>query len=161
VRTIPLPFFTAALTALLLGTARAQEAATKKPPVGVPQEARFFGGKWYHIYLERLSWRSARDKCKRLGGQLAVVPDEETNTFLRSLTGGLVVWLGATDEKVEGLWVWVDGSKMTYEGWAYGEPGNMWGREHFLLFFGKESNWHDAAEGEKAIVGYICEWKAR
>jgi hypothetical protein len=35
------------------------------------------------------------------------------------------------------------------------------GREHFLLFFGKESNWHDAAEGEKAIVGYICEWKAR
>jgi hypothetical protein len=138
VRTIPLSFFALVFGVLGLRTAYAQEIGVKKPPVGVPQDAQLFAGKWYHLYLERVQWRHARDKCKRLGGQLAIIPDQPTDTFLRSLAGGLTVWLGATDEKVESLWVWVDGSKMTYKAWAETEPGNAHGREHFLVLYGKD-----------------------
>jgi hypothetical protein len=161
VRTIPLLFCATALSALAAGLAHAQEGAQKKPPVGVPQEAKFFRGKWYHVYLERMTWRNAREKCKRLGGQMAVVPDEATNTFIRSLASGLRLWLGASDEKGEGLWMWVDGTRMTYTAWYGKEPSNGNRREHFLEFSGQDGSWNDLSEDEKVVVGYICEWKAR
>jgi hypothetical protein len=161
VRTIPLSFFALVLFILASVPGQAQEIGLKKPPVGVPQDAQLFAGKWYRLYLERTHWRHARDKCKRLGGQLAVVPDRETDTFVRALAGGLTVWLGATDEKVEGLWVWVDGTKMTYKAWAENGPGNAHGREHFLVLYGKDGAWHDAPQDTGAVVGYICEWQAR
>jgi hypothetical protein len=160
VRTPPVSFL-ALVWVLGFGSAHAQEAARKKPPVGVPQGAQLFDGKWYHVYLERMSWRNARDKCKRLGGQLAVVPDEATGTFLRELSEGLELWLGATDEKVEGLWMWVDGTKMTYKNWSGEGPDNSHGREHFLTLSNDKGLWNDVPEDHKRVVGYICQWKDR
>ena len=160
-RTSPVSLLLLVLIVLGPGSAHTQDATLKKPPVGIPQEAHFFAGKWYHVYLERLPWRNARDKCKRLGGQLAVVHDEATDTFLRKVAGGLELWLGASDEKVEGLWLWVDGTKMTYTAWNNKEPNNSHRREHFLKLAGKDSGWNDVPEDAKAVVGYICEWKDR
>lgn len=133
-----------------------------KPPVGVPADAKFFNGKWYRVYLEKVPWPAARDKCKALGGQLVTVPDAPTWEFVKGLSGTASMWLGATDEKTEGVWVWMDGSPITYSDWFTGQPDNARGIEHYLAIW--KGKWNDTPKtGEfmpkQFVVGYICEWK--
>jgi hypothetical protein len=130
-----------------------------KPPVGVPGDAKLFNGKWYRVYLEKGGWKAARQKCERLGGQLVVIPDEPTQVYVKNLTNNLFLWLGATDEKVEGLWRWVDGTAMTFTAWDNHQPDNMNGRQHYLRST-QTGKWDDEFENGNA-VGFICEWKQR
>lgn len=141
-----------------------QQSAAPKPPVGVPVDAKLFNGKWYGVVVDKASWTSARDKCKRLGGQLAVIPDEATWKFIASLTQ-LQVWIGATDEKLEGQWKWVDGSDMKFAKWSDINPTNSGGNEHYLMMK-RDGTWNDTPSDwdyykDSPIVGYVCEWKAR
>src|SRR4051812_1339986 len=92
---------------LVAYSGQAQKSVPAKPPVGIPLDAKHFNGKWYRVYTEKLGWKRANQRCKALGGQLAVVPDEATHAFIKQLAGGIAVWLGATDEKVENAWEWV------------------------------------------------------
>ena len=87
--------------ASILGSVSAQQPIAKKPPVGVPADATSFNGKWYRVYFEKGRWQHARDRCNVLGGQLAVVPDEATQAFIKKLADSTALWLGATDEKVK------------------------------------------------------------
>jgi hypothetical protein len=142
----------------------AQTTPNSKPPVSAPKDAKLFNWKWYAVFADKVSWQTARDKCVRMGGQLAVIPDKATWDFVKTLTKTRV-WLGATDEKLEGEWVWVDGTKMTFTAWTPGNPDNAHGKEHYLYFL-QERGWNDTGKEwdfYKAgpIVGYICEWQAR
>lgn len=143
-----------------------QPAAPKgpKPPVGLPADARLFNGKWYALILEKANWHVAQTRCKQRGGQLVVIHDEPTQAFIKSLTK-LRVWLGATDDKVEGQWVWSDGKVMTFTAWEDGQPNNREGKEPCLRT-GTDGRWCDHPKEWNAyehvpVVGYICEWKAK
>jgi hypothetical protein len=143
--------------ALVVSALAAENSA--KPPVGVPADAVFFNGNWYRVYLEKTTWRRAEEKCQRLGGHLAVVPDAQTEAFIVGLANKLVLWLGGTDEKVEGRWMWVDGKEMTYRGgWTRGEPKPQPQRNYLAL--GAYGKWYDAPD-QWRCVGYICEWRKR
>ena len=135
----------------------AQQPAERRPPVGIPSEAKLFNGKWYHLFLERAGWKQARDKCTRLGGQLVVIPDATTQEFVQQLSKGLHIWLGATDEKTEGLWLWVDGTEMKFSAWGKWQPDNGNKREHYLDLW--DGLWNDSAQNSPLNVGFICEWK--
>eukprot|EP00961_Rhodomonas_salina_P163414 2200978-Rhodomonas_salina.1 len=39
------------------------------------------------------------------------------------------MWIGYTNEKVEGKWTWVDGSASTFTSWGQGRPNNWRGRQ--------------------------------
>ena len=134
--------------------------AVPKRPLGVPADAKHFNGRWYKVYLEKKSWHAARDKCKELGGQLVTVPDAATWELVKTLTGGAKLWIGATDEITEGKWAWVDGSPMTFNDWASGEPNNFGAAEHYLAVNGKQ--WNDLprqyAINNSVVVGFLCEW---
>lgn len=132
--------------------------ATPKPPVGVPKDAKPFNGKWYKVIFAKVSWHSARDKCKAGGGQLVVIPDEVTWTFVKTLSPA-VLWLGATDEKVEGVWTWIDGTPLTFAAWLKDEPSNHSMEEHYLCIY--NGAWSDKPKSNDYCVGYICEWKAK
>ncbi len=144
-------------------TATAQlSTPEKKPPVGIPSDAKLFNGKWYRVYLERTSWANARQKCTALRGQLVVITDEPTWEFVNALTQGAALWLGATDEQTEGVWKWVDGTPVTLKPWFQGQPDNARGVENYLATY--KNLWNDAPKaGEfmprQFVVGYICEWK--
>ena len=127
----------------------------KAPPVGVPRDAKLFNGKWYKVVFEKVSWQSARDKCRSMGGQLVVIPDEPTWAFVKGLTPS-IVWIGATDEKIEGEWVWVDGAPMTFTAWHPWQPDNFNG-EHYANM--NKGGWNDFPKSRPEIVGYVCEWK--
>ena len=152
----PLAIAALVLVAILL-PAFAQQTAPK-PPVGVPADAKLFNGKWYRVYLEQTTWPVARDKCKTLGGQLAVVPDAPTHAFLKELKPDVGLWLGATDEKLEGAWRWVDGTEMKFKAWASGEPAGRRAENYLFLIHGA---WEDHSNGRPQVIGFICEWKAK
>ena len=134
----------------------------KKPPVGVPADAQLFNGKWYRIYIEKLPWNSARQRCTTLGGQLAVIPNEPTWVFIRKLADGQDLWLGATDVATEGLWTWIDGTPFKFKAWNRREPNNMAGKEHYLTTAG--DGWNDVQRsgqiwGRQYVLGFICQWR--
>ena len=148
--------------ASMLGAVSAQQPTTKKPPVGVPAEATLFNGKWCRVYFEQGGWKHAKDRCKVLGGQLAVVPDEPTQAFIKKLADSTALWLGATDEKVKNVWLWSDGTRMTFKAWdsEHGQPNG--GRNENYLLIWKTGKWHDVGEhGDQQTVGFICEWKPK
>jgi hypothetical protein len=137
-----------------------------------PADAIEFDGKYYKIYKEDLTWHEAFDKCQALGGHLPIVRSEMQNKFLTSLLRDANVrwaWLGATDEKSEGDWFWIDGSVMTYTSWQPGQPNNggqpndgqqnKLEEEHYLII-GDRSQWLDlwirGRGGWMPII--ICQW---
>lgn len=150
----------AALLSLLALCAVAQ--ADPKPPIGVPADARAFNGKWYKVVLEKLTWPAAKQKAEQSGGRLAVIPDEATWGFVKSLSKA-PLWLGATDEKTEAEWVWVDGSKMEFTSWYKGQPDNAGGNEHYLATH--EGAWNDVPKsgvfGQYKVAGFVCEWVSK
>lgn len=122
------------------------------------------GGRVYKFYPEQLSWHDARKKCESLGGRLAVVKDRETNDLLTNLVleaKKQEAWLGATDEKEEGKWVWVDGSEMEYKNWYDYQPNNKNNEEHYLLLYAaQKGRWCDQPNEAQAQhkPGFLCEW---
>jgi hypothetical protein len=112
-----------------------------------------------------LTWHEARLKCQELGGKLAVVKSVEENWFMTSLIknqGVAATWLGATDERVEGRWVWVDGESMRYTNWSPvgGQPNNKKGLEHYLIMMvAHDGKWSDQPNNSvETSPGFICQW---
>ncbi|HEY2342585.1 MAG TPA: C-type lectin domain-containing protein, partial [Chthoniobacteraceae bacterium] len=115
-------------------------------------------GKWYRVYLEKGGWRHAKQQCNVLGGQLVVIPDEATQNFVKQLAGVTPLWIGATDEKLKGVWVWVDGTTATYTAWEPGQPNGAPKEDYMAIWHGL---WNDAFENEPKVVGFVCEWSKK
>ena len=60
-----------------------------------------------HFYLPTLActWAEAESLAVQLGGHLAAITSAEEQEFLTSTFGRRQVWMGLTDEAVEGTWV--------------------------------------------------------
>jgi len=151
---------TVAVSFAVIFSAESQQPQATKPPIGIPTDALAFNGKFYRGYLESVSWRRAKEKCASLGGQLAIVPDKPTWAFTQQIAKGLMLWLGATDEKTEGLWVWVDGAEMKFKAWGPDRPNNGGRKEHYLHTL-PDGHWNDITDTTPLVVGFICEWKAK
>ena len=159
VRALWLLFLAACLTVGISERTHAQHSSPTKPPVGVPSDAIYFKGRWYRVYVEKGGWKRARERCAIVGGRLAVVSDSATRDFIKELASELPLWLGATDEKTEGQWLWINGSRMIYDAWEEGQPNN--GRREHYLMIARNGMWHDVPENEPSIMGYICEWNRK
>ncbi len=152
-----------ALSAWACMAAAQQPTPAKKPPAGVPADAKFFNGKWYLVYLERASWTDSKQRCVTLGGQLAVVANVETWRFIKSLAQNAKLWIGATDEHAQNVWKWVDDTPFTFAAWLPGQPDHWWGgKEHYVHTSG--DGWNDAQDNGQVdrnnhVAGFICEWK--
>ena len=83
---------------------------------------RFYNGNQYWIVRNRaLTWHQARNACRRLWGgrgRLATINSLAENNFVYSQFGnGRNVWLGGSDVRREGHWVWDNGC--TIRRWAF------------------------------------------
>lgn len=95
-----------------------------------------------------------------MGGYLACVGGEREQKFIAKLAANKYYYLGATDEKKEGVFVWIDGSPFEYTAWFEGQPNNYGGDEHYLATY-NDGKWVDVAdkgEGFWMPIGFICEW---
>ena len=158
-RKLPAVIVVALLVAMGVGVFLWKSSVPPEPP----KDAIPHGGRLFKLYLEDIPWDEARAKCERLGGRLVIVQDQATHAFLGGLTKGKLFWIGATDEHQEGDWRWVDGSEVTFDGWHDKQPGNLGGKEHYLLI-GALGKWNDVGlegpGGARRMQGFICEWPA-
>ena len=84
---------------------------------------------------------------------------------LETLGGGLfglgsVIWLGATDEAVEGNFLWLpSGNPLVFADWGLGQPNNLrhgMAGEDCAAYVHGVQKWHDIRCSAPAKV-FICE----
>ncbi len=142
-------------------------ALTKRHPL----DALHWQGHWYKAFPERLTWTDARRRCEELGGHLACIESAAENEFLAQQVEALIppndpmmfaMWIGLTDEAVEGQFRWVNDSPLRYTNWKPGEPNNSAGGEDFVAIarFNTDRTrlrWNDF--GSNYSAGFLCEWE--
>ena len=121
-------------------------------------DAREFNGHWYKVIPERLTWTAAAKRCQELGGYPATVTSRAENDLVARLAGQRFVWLGATDQRKEGTWLWITGEPFGFADWFERQPDNGGGQEHFLGYWG-DRRWNDFAERDASVTGFVCEWE--
>ncbi|KAM9785504.1 galactose-specific lectin nattectin-like [Neosynchiropus ocellatus] len=96
----------------------------------------------YMYYASPKEWSDAETTCLREGGNLVSFSNQEEYDFIlklirRSSGGNTRIWAGAQDATKNGVWLWSNGSKMTFKKWGPRQPDNARGREHCM-----ELNWN-------------------
>ncbi|XP_029598411.1 galactose-specific lectin nattectin isoform X1 [Salmo trutta] len=113
----------------------------------------------YHYVPIMAKWPEAEHYCLLLGGNLASVHSLSQYNFLQSVIQSSAnraqrTWIGANDAIQEGLWLWSDGSRFSYQNWDQGQPSNYNygagndntnGREHCMeMNYGGDFRQNDA-----------------
>lgn len=117
-------------------------------------------GHRYRRFDGNFTWHVAKGLCEQAGGRLIVIPDAEVQKLAVALADkhNTWTWIGATDEKEEGKWMWIDGTPMTYSHWHAPEPDNFGGAQNWAAIWSGDGGdgWSDT--NEWATGGFICEW---
>ena len=81
------------------------------------------GSNCFKVYSEELNFDAANSQCNVVGATLATITGPGDDQFLSGLmqdnTG---YWIGLNDREVEGIFVWQDGSSLSYENWQSNQP---------------------------------------
>ncbi|KAJ8334419.1 hypothetical protein SKAU_G00400580 [Synaphobranchus kaupii] len=107
--------------------AKVKELEEPVKPKSCKPEWIQFNTSCYYISTRSKSWKDSQDYCAERGGHLAIIHTPEEQTFLwnRLVRGHWnAYWFGISDEKAEGDWFWVDGTKLVGGFWMKGEPNN-------------------------------------
>jgi hypothetical protein len=128
-----------------------------------------------HVYelcsadTDWLTWSAARDRCAAEGASLPIASSQADDDRLLADLGSLLsltptlrfgAWLGSSDLAVEGTWVWVDGTAVSYTAWRSGEPNNGFysGVQHAVENCGEleyDGQWDD--QSCDGLHPYACE----
>lgn len=98
-------------------------------------------------------WQDAADLCGADGGHLASITSAEELTFVQGVAPG-GGWLGATDQAVDGVFVWGTGEAWSFESWTPGQPDGG-AAEGCLLLDASPGAFADQSCMSKEA--YICE----
>ncbi|WP_300002688.1 lectin-like protein [Anabaena sp. AL09] len=91
-----------------------------------------YNGKFY-LLSNAATWKEAQAQAVSLGGNLVTVNDATENQFLVNTFGSTEsLWIGLTDEAVEGQFKWVNGEAVTYTNWTINQPDNFGGNEDYV-----------------------------
>ncbi|XP_027142896.1 CD209 antigen-like protein C isoform X3 [Larimichthys crocea] len=95
------------------------------------------GTQCYYFLTNNLTWSDSRDECRQRGGDLVKIDSVEEQSFLQHRLKEKMIypedrhWIGLTDSKTEGTWLWTDGSPLnkSLTFWSKREPDN-WKEEN-------------------------------
>ncbi|XP_063040772.1 ladderlectin-like [Engraulis encrasicolus] len=119
------------------------------PTLPCPDGWEQYGERCYKFISTARSWAEAERFCVLLGGNLASVHSIAEYHYIQGLIvtathGAPLTWLGGTDAQQESIWLWSDGSRLTFLHWHPGQPDNYRGVEHCLqINFGGGLLWSD------------------
>lgn len=144
-----------------------------------PADAMLWRGHHYYIYDDgESSWDDAMDKCRSLGGYLAVINDSDENEWLFQYMvdqGHDEAFFGLLRDEQDDSWGYIYGDSSSFLDWGTNskgilEPNNSGGKENHaeLDVHMHDGHWNDASFGKKVYTPegekykdrytYICEW---
>ncbi|KAH8240630.1 hypothetical protein KR026_002222, partial [Drosophila bipectinata] len=123
-----------------------------------PNTNRFskIGTRYFRIVDNHYTnWFSASESCRELGGQLAVIQnEEELNAINAKLDENSAYWLDINDLAYEGQYVsWTSGKRPSYLKWFYDRPGTNSDIEDCVLL-SKKAMWDQICTRN---AYYICQ----
>ena len=138
----------------------------------IPSDAVEYNGHFYKVYNSSMTWSDAKSTCAKMGGYLATVTSADEEKFVYDLLKNGTknyYWLGASDDRQEGVWEWITGEAWNYTHWISGQPNNHNDQtgtsENYLAIARAVRGWNDLPDtgdryGSSALEnsGYICEW---
>ena len=129
-----------------------------------------------HVYkvfdTMSLNWKQAQEYCESLNGHLATITSRKEQEYINSIIKDnkkRSLWIGLTDERIDGVWKWVTGEPFFYANWGYDEPNNGYGgSEHYVALVTRDTRfnyeillgqWNDhSLNRDLDAFGFICEW---
>ncbi|XP_074550098.1 uncharacterized protein LOC141807788 [Halichoeres trimaculatus] len=121
---------------------------------------RKFENSCYFTSVLKKTWNRAREFCKARGADLATIKSQDQMDFINGLYGSdQEVWIGLSDEGVEGQWRWVDGTPLATAFWGKGQPNSHKGKEQDCVEFWHRASgsgeWND--ESCDIVQNFICQ----
>jgi hypothetical protein len=138
-----------------------------EPPVVEPPSnpctSLSFGGSCYELFVSFVPWDAAERQCVAWGGHLASIGSSEENAFLAGWTAqlgltnadGQGIWVGGTDAQQDGVFRWVDGTSLSFTGWAPGQPDDGAGVDCIEKRNDGAGQWYDRHCADS--LRYTCE----
>lgn len=125
-------------------------------PSGAFADVNPANGHSYSLTPTPMNFFDARAFATGAGGYLASVNDQAEHdwlvtTFNVGTTPGPTdtLWVGYSDEIIEGTWVWDSGEAISYTNWGPGEPNdgggltNPAGEDYATLWWAHAGRWND------------------
>jgi hypothetical protein len=114
----------------------------------------------YMFVSSATDWLTAAQVCNEAyGGWLVTVSDSSTKSYLYSLAGGNVYWMGLTDVVTAFEFVWLYGSS-SYTSWYWSQPDNAGGVERCVVGnMQGSSSWNDYPCS--LHFAYVCQTTAQ
>ncbi|XP_029950547.1 CD209 antigen-like protein C [Salarias fasciatus] len=81
----------------------------------------YFSHSFYYISQIKKTWHDSRNDCLKRGADLVIINSREEQEFIKGLVQNLM-WIGLS--KRDGIWEWVDGTRLAQSFWCSGEPNN-------------------------------------
>jgi len=129
----------------------------------LPDDVVPFGGHYYKVFKDRLSWPEAKRRCEDMGGSLACVTSLEELKFLWKLANrdhapdGTCCWVGATDEERETEWTWLSGEPFGLRKVLVAEGGLAENCLNLRVRSGLLEDFPSAGE-QVGPQWFVCEW---
>ncbi|MEM6449504.1 MAG: NF038122 family metalloprotease [Cyanobacteria bacterium P01_D01_bin.105] len=103
------------------------------------------------------SWEEAQAEARSLGGNLVTINDAVEEAWLHDSFGTAgELWIGLTDQAVEGQFEWVNGEAVTYTNWSPNEPNDHGLGEDYAIFNRSGSQqWDDRGQPGQIYQGVI------
>lgn len=127
-----------------------------------PEEPRCEEGWMYHqhrCYMMSNSartWDRSQRRCKeRYNGNLVSILSPDDQSFVRSIMGGLDVWIGLNDKRREGHWEWVSGDRISFTRWKPTSNSNRRRNEKNCVYMNSRFRWV-ADECNIDVRRFIC-----
>ena len=100
-----------------------------------PDATMEYGGHYYELFDNNVTWTEAKRICEERGGYLVVITSAaEQSAIVGMLSNGSrgMYRIGATDADTEGKWKWVNGETFSYSNWDpnYPEPSATEGENY-------------------------------
>ena len=96
---------------------------------------------------------AAAQHCESAGMTLVTIDDERDNAILFQASNQTSPWIGLSDQRREGEWVW-DSRTSGYVNWNVGEPNN-WGNNEDCVQITISGRWNDANCNQRLM--FFCE----
>jgi len=113
--------------------------------------------KFLQYFSTPKTFSEAKAECKSNGGLLVVANNDEINSWVAKQGNGKK-WIGATDLKSEGTWLWSDGSRVSAESWNHwtGDGPDNADRVEHCATVNADAKWDD--NYCKAAHPFVCQF---